>query len=61
VTPRERKLTPELLDHHKREALRLRREAQREAILRLIRYAVAPASAASKSGYRFCVRLRSLF
>jgi NAD(P)-dependent dehydrogenase (short-subunit alcohol dehydrogenase family) len=35
VTQRERKLTPELLDYHKREALRLRREAMRTTLLRL--------------------------
>ncbi len=46
MTQGERKLTPQLLDHYKREGLRLRREAQREACLRLARtlarYAVAP-------------------
>ncbi len=37
VSPRERRLTPDLLDHYKREGVRLRREAQREACRRLLR------------------------
>ncbi len=43
----------------------LRTQARSEIVMRIlaaaVRYAVAPVSAASKSGYRFCVRLRSLF
>jgi hypothetical protein len=42
MTARERKLTPALLDHYKREGLRVRREALWQAMPRLLGYAVAP-------------------
>ena len=49
--------------HYSARARILRSQVRSEIVKRMAaacwRYTVAPASAASKSGYRFCVRLRS--